>query len=358
MTSATFNENFSRAAAACRELTVDEARHFVDHGFVAISAAFPGQIAASICDHAWQDLYSKHQIMRDDPGTWIDQPRPDLPINGYIRTAGSGRRYRLKDVAPRAWQTQIDLVGGPHRLPDNGASMSWGDEAIANLGPDPRWKPPVPRQHGWHKDGWHFRHFLGSPEQGLLTVPIFTDILPKSGGTVIATDSIAPVARLLAGHPEGLHADSVQGAGYLIPGLIEQCSEFVELTGNAGDMVLLHPYMLHRPCANPSGRPRFIANHALVLSEPMQFNRPERDYSLVELTVLRALGSDHFDYRPTRPMQALAPAPFRDRDAAATQKELLKQEMLEMARAGIVTPEWATEAGYHSNRDVTESLVG
>ena len=32
----------------------------------------------------------------------------------------------------------------------------------------------------------------------------------------------------------------------LIPGLIEQCSRFVEVTGRAGDVWLIHPFMLHR----------------------------------------------------------------------------------------------------------------
>ena len=52
----------------------------------------------------------------------------------------------------------------------------------------------------------------------------------------------------------------------LIPALIEQCTEFEELIGNAGDLVLLHPLTLHRASANPSGRPRFIQNARLSLS--------------------------------------------------------------------------------------------
>ena len=268
-----------------------------------------------------------------------------------MRTAGSGRRFRLVTDAPRAFQTQADVVGGVERLRD-GDDLAWGDGAIGNLGVagDPSWHPPQPRQLGWHKDGWHFRHFLGSPEQGLLTVPIYSDILPSSGGTFIATDSIAPVARLLAAHPDGLHPDSVQGAGYLIPGLIEQCSQFEELTGETGDLVLLHPYVLHRACPNPSPRPRFIANAALVLEQPMQFDRgPGDPYSLVELAVLRALGVNRLRYETTRPMQAVIPGPMRSEDEAAKQRDLLEVEMRHMASDGVVTPAWATEHGYLSN---------
>ena len=59
----------------------------------------------------------------------------------------------------------------------------------------------------------HFRHFLNSPEQGLLTVPIFSDILPKSGGTFVARDSIAPVARLLRVAAGGVASRQRAGSG-------------------------------------------------------------------------------------------------------------------------------------------------
>ena len=136
----------------------------------------------------------------------------------------------------------------------------------------------------------------------------------------------------------------------MIPGLIEQCSDFVELTGEAGDMVLLHPYMMHRVSANPTRRPRFIANAALVLTEPMHFDRPQGGYSLVELAVLRALGRNQLDYKTTRRRLAVKPGPFRDADEAARERRALRTQMRALAQRGIVTPEWAGEQGYDSNR--------
>ena len=79
----------------------------------------------------------------------------------------------------------------------------------------------------------------------------YNDILPDSGGTQICVDSVGEVARLLAQHPEGLHPDSV--FSYISPHMKRECSEFVELMGAAGDMVIMHPYMVHRVAANPSG---------------------------------------------------------------------------------------------------------
>ena len=386
---------FDAACSKCSLLSREQAWHFVEHGYVRIPAAFDKGIAATVREQAWRDLREKHGVSEQNPSGWgVTQGANGIP--GYVRTAGSGRKFTLRTEAPRAFRALADVVGGAERLPHGGERLAWGDGAIANLGNGeptapssggsgteepsagvreglaprmrepsagvregfaPRMKKPssnaVPieaRQRSWHKDGWHFRHFLDSPEQGLLVVPIYSDILPQSGGTRIATDSIAPVARLLASNPQGFHADSVQGAGYLIPGLVEQCSRFQELTGETGDMAILHPYMLHRPCANPSTRPRFIANAALVLAEPMRFDRPRHETcSLVELAVLRALGTARFPFAIEGEREAFVPGPFRDDEERAAQRTRLEAEMQAMAQRGVVTPDWGAEFGYMSN---------
>ena len=124
-------------------------------------------------------------------------------------------------------------------------------------------------------------HFMDSPEQALLVIVLFSDVDTRGGGTFLATDSIRPVARLLASQPAGLHADGVQSKGYLIPGLIAQCKRFVEVTGSAGDVWLLHPYMLHRVSHNASGKPRLITNPCVALKQPFNFNRPQAELSVV-----------------------------------------------------------------------------
>jgi hypothetical protein len=40
-------------------------------------------------------------------------------------------------------------------------------------------------------DGTFFRHFLDSPEQGLLVVPIFSDVEHRGGGTLLAQRHVA-----------------------------------------------------------------------------------------------------------------------------------------------------------------------
>ena len=152
-----------------------------------------------------------------------------------------------------------------------------------------------------------------------------------------------------------MHPDGTQ-AGYLIPGLIEQCSDFAELTGEAGDVALVHPYMLHRVSVNASDRPRFIANMPVVLAKPMCFDRPPGDaYSLVELAVLRALNVPRFDFKQTRAPLRVQPFRSRDEKEATKQRRLVEREMKEMSRRGIEMPDWGKDFGYLSKTEAVES---
>jgi hypothetical protein len=162
-------------------------------------------------------------------------------------------------------------------------------------GADRPFEEPTPASPGWHKDGWHFNHFLDSYEQGLLGIPLMTDVLPRGGATFIAAGSVGPVARYLAQHPEG-----IPGGGMPTRELLsEEGCTFLEATGEAGDFYLLHPYLLHAVSQNILRRPRAICNVLFELKEPMRFNRPAGDYSPVEAAILRGLGVDRYDFVPT-----------------------------------------------------------
>jgi len=45
--------------------------------------------------------------------------------------------------------------------------------------------------------GIFFVHFLDSPEQALLVIPLWSKIVPKGGGTAISTDGIKHIAKYL-----------------------------------------------------------------------------------------------------------------------------------------------------------------
>jgi hypothetical protein len=90
--------------------------------------------------------------------------------------------------------------------------------------------------------------------------------------------------------------------------LISECKQFVELTGGPGDVVLHHPYMLHATSQNVLQVERAITNPPVALNEPMNFNRPNKeDFSPLERGVLKGLGVDRYDFRPTSPREKIVP---------------------------------------------------
>lgn len=206
--------------------------------------------------------------------------------------------------------------------------------------------------------GDFFLHFLDSPEQALLVIPIFSDIVPRGGGTYINPSGITAIAKHLAAHPEGVQPGMGAGDGrfdFLARVREAGDDDFVELTGEVGDVILMHPLMLHSASRNNLRIPRILTNppvrgrivkrmgippiltqvslHFQVsLKEPFEFDRPEReDYSLVELKTLKALGDlDRLDFKPGVPRRRIVPA------AWAVKDEKKKRELERLRAHAIV----------------------
>lgn len=269
-------------------LSAEQIDSFIEHGFVRVPECFSRANAQPWLDEAWVRL----GYDRDDPSTWAEQ-RVHMP---------SVRHVEVADFAPKVWGAACQLLGGEDRIEQ---PYAWGNGFIANLGigADRPWEPPSAASPDWHKDGDFFRHFLDSPEQGLLTIVLWSDIEERGGGTFIAPDSVAPVARLLERRREGVLPDD-----FPYDELIAQCSTFVETTGRLGDVVLMHPYMLHASSQNHRATARLITNPPIALREPMRFDRDDpAEHSPVERAVLRALGVERLDYRPAAPREDVVP---------------------------------------------------
>jgi len=285
-----------------RQLTDEQAEHFLERGFVRVRGAFDPAAAQGWLEEAWIRFgYDRH-----DPGSWAEK-RIHLSSRSHLDA---------RTFAPAAWRAAMDLVGGEERVR---LPWRWGDGFIANLGVggDRPWQPPSPAVGGWHKDGDFFRHFLDSPEQALLAFVLWTDMLPRGGGTFVAADSVPVVARFLADHPEGVLPGDFDYAG-----LIGQCRDFTEMTGEAGDVVLLHPYTLHATSQNVLGVARIITNPPLALRAPMNFGRPDAgDFSLAEQAALRGLGVSRLDFAPAAPRESVVPERVRRQQARSASED-------------------------------------
>ncbi len=283
--------------SAYKALTDAQVQSFLDNGYLVVKQCVELEFAERWINRGFERLgFDRH-----DPATWT---KDMIWMKNESEVA-------IRDLAPRAWAALLEVVGGEERLETQAMdtpahfypvnSFNWSDALIVNLrrGADQPWQPPSAQTGGWHKDGGYFKHFLDSPEQGLLTIVCWTDMRHQGGGTFIAPDSVGVVARYMLDHPEGIAPD-----GFEIQKLLDQCTRFEELTGVAGDFIILHPYMLHGSSQNVLGVPRIITNPPVWLKEPFNFHRADpADYSLVELATLRALGVDQLDFQPAAPRE-------------------------------------------------------
>jgi hypothetical protein len=221
-------------------------------------------------------------VVESDRSTWL---------SGWHNLPAT-TTYPLADVAPAAAAALDEIVGGRselafHDLPDN---------LIVNFpDPDARWWPPDEwdaRNARWHKDGDWFRHFLDSPEQGLLGIVFWRDVDERQGATYVVADSIAPVARLLAAHPEGI-APPVP-----VHDIVAASGDRRALTGRQGTIVWAHPFLVHSASVNATDRLRIISNTSVMLRRPPVFSGPGPRTAL-ERVVLDALGVDELEFRVT-----------------------------------------------------------
>jgi hypothetical protein len=296
---------------AQEQLTDEEVDHFVEHGYVVVKNCFEQESAQAWIDRAWV----RFGYDRSNPAQWTEK-RIHLSQLASVDA---------REFAPKAWDAAVQLLGGEDRIE---LPWEWNDGFIANLGvgDDRPWEQPSAELSGWHKDGDFFRHFLDSPEQGLLTIVLWTAMHHQGGGTFIAADSVPVIARHLAEHPEG-----VLFTDFDFRALTRQCKELIELTGEAGDVVLMHPYMLHATSQNVIKHGRLITNPPITLREPMQFDRADpREQSAVERAVLHGLGVDRFAFQRTGERELVVP----ERVIEQQRREAAEAERLAAARIG------------------------
>jgi hypothetical protein len=159
---------------------------------------------------------------------------------------------------------------------------------------------------------------------------------------MISPDGLNRVAKYLAAHPEGVlptglsftpststEENPANDPGYwYIPNEIKGCSEFVEMTGEPGDVVLLHPLMPHSASKNYTRAPRVITNPPVGLRSPFDFCRQDGDYSLVERKTLKALGVEKLDFRITTERRRIVPKRL------VLQRKILEEEQARLLANG------------------------
>ncbi|MBP3962778.1 hypothetical protein [Paenibacillus lignilyticus] len=298
-----------------RVLNFEQIEHFKEWGWVKVEQAFPRETAVSCQQFLWEKLRERG-VLQEDPSSWT---KPMI----YIQEAYRSPEFDQCNTLRMA--NAIEELIGKERWTDKGvygideihSTWGWWPVNFA-LGAEQEWTVPT---EGWHWDGIHFRHYVDSPEQGLLCLCLFSEIAPRGGGTLVLEGSHKLVARFLAQHPQGLesqaaidalnmqhpylaqltgiasgqHASTAEARIHTFMNTLHRDSEGIQLrvietTGSPGDVILCHPFLYHTASPNHNGVPRFMCNRTTPLKERMNLNRDDpRDYSPLEMSIRQAL---------------------------------------------------------------------
>ncbi|KAI0841787.1 hypothetical protein F5Y06DRAFT_199243 [Hypoxylon sp. FL0890] len=302
-------------ASSPAPLTQEQKDFFLANGYLKLTNCFTREQAAEVIEGVWTRL----GMSPTDKSTWT-KDRINMP---------SHRSFDCAELAPKAWSAICELCGGEDRVSPE--SRQWRDSLIVNLGTAEMEGKPVPPKElkNWHVDGDFFVHYLDSPEQALLVIPLFTDIIPQGGGTMICPPAIPRVAKHLYEHPEGVsprmvpraHPDFTREKNlewYI--DIAKNCSDddFVEATGQIGDVYLLHPLMMHSATSNARRAVRIITNPPVSVREPFCFDREkDEEYSLVERKTMDAVGGQEKlrGWKITTPRERVVPERVRIQEA-------------------------------------------
>ena len=238
-------------------------------------------------------------------------------LNFYLETYGNIREQKHFATGDYDPDTHTEIPGvmlrkpfGGDPLPDHG--QEWILQhgrlvAILNQlhGGRDRWEWLHPRNVGWihvrfpvldaskfeprwHVDGGHYSpHYLTSPEQSVVVLPLFHDVAANSGSTLVLPETHHYMAQLLHSRAGGLAKHLTQDCRPL--GRVWPVDRKDIAPLKRGDVLLLHPLVVHAAGfhTNPgSSQNRITFNLGTKWTRPLSLQQPS---SWLEASLKRSL---------------------------------------------------------------------
>lgn len=245
--------------------------HYRDHGWMRVPRAFDANAAGAMRDAVW-DALADVGIYRDRPSTWtIERPAhlQHLRTDPVFRAVGS-----------KVLLAAIDAILESQRYE---TPRDWGALFIA-FPSNAKWGVP---SSGWHIDA-NYASALW-PTRGVKTFALLGDVVPRGGGTQIVSGShrlvhrwfqenppphaarSADMRKLLRSHPYIRDLHSAGDPDERVARFMDRVEDadgvplqVVETTGAAGDVIILHPLVLHVAAPNKAAEPRLLLSGGIT----------------------------------------------------------------------------------------------
>ena len=245
---------------------------FLRDGYVAIRGAFDAG-TASACRQAIWKVMSERGIHIGQPATWPPLVQIDKLTGEPFAVAGTTPALTAaydQLIGPGRWTRQVN--------PGGAVVVRFPSEDRANA--------------GYHIEG-SYRGPGGdwanvrSRARGLLALFLFTDIGPQDAPTRLVCGSHLHVPQFLAPHGE---AGTLADAALWRPSVL--CRPTAHATGQAGDVYLCHPFIVHTATWPHRGAgPRMIAQPAIQVRDG--FILDKSDPSPVARAIVTGLAMAH-----------------------------------------------------------------
>ncbi len=245
---------------------------FARQGYARLSAAIDATATQAMRQRLWDFLSQQHGAQPDQPETWT----PTRP-GGFQDLSQSGAFNALASPTLEAALDQL-LGQGAWQRPKH-----WGMPLVTFPEASVEWR--VPHQH-WHLDFAPRRTCDSLP--GLRLLAFLAPVMPHGGGTLLIEGSHTLVERTVASGNSGGHSAHVRRTlarsnawlrelwsanaanadrerRFMVEGAVVDGIPLrvVELTGAPGDIIVMHPWMLHAAAPNCDSAPRMMLSHSV-----------------------------------------------------------------------------------------------
>jgi len=242
---------------------------FLDTGVVFLPGLIPRPDAEAMAERLWEALGRQHGLLRDRPETWTKQHPAQFQA---LRRAGAFAAMGSDEV-----RALLDgLFGEDGWTPP----AHWGGPLVTFPTGKPPWSVPATT---WHLD-IHPGQVMDPWPDYVRLFAILAPLEPGGGGTVYVEGSHRLAMQLMAETPsrgqirsagitEDLKRESPWIAALCAPGeesgrkarFMDQGARargidlrVGEMTGQPGDVILMHPAILHAPSRNARATPRLM----------------------------------------------------------------------------------------------------
>jgi hypothetical protein len=245
--------------------TAEQRSEFETRGMVRLRGVFSRDEAAAMEERVWAALGRKHGVCRENPASW------KLPPGTGLQSLRTHAVFR-PNGGP-ALLGALDALIGEGRWEE---PKHWGQFLVSF----PAGEGADRMRTIWHTD---FPYYLPVDRLvGALVFSFMAEVPPQTGGTLVMAGSHRLVARFVAAKPHlrklkmKITRRALMSSEPWLTALSSEIedevrvamtgehnvggipAEVVELTGEPGDVVVAHPWMLHTPVPNRGDRPRFM----------------------------------------------------------------------------------------------------